>query len=184
MSELKLFMVLLGGKPEGRHIEQHDIFFGIAKSLTELIPAFEQFWPTVKIHIDSWREINQVNGYNVEIIPKIESRSSVAQLYFINLGGYKTGDMEEFHYKMVIAAEEKSQAIQSSMKTAFYLHCGSPHIDDKYGIDVDDIYAIEDILPSEMKKAYSILLNPTNEIQEDELHIGYIKLDKLINSNA
>ena len=53
MSQLKLFMLLLGCKPPGRHVEQHDVFFGIAGSLDELIPEIKAFWPeTDKIHID------------------------------------------------------------------------------------------------------------------------------------
>ena len=42
---MKLFMVLIGCKPNGRHTEQHDIFFGIANELRELIPQFNSFWP-------------------------------------------------------------------------------------------------------------------------------------------
>ena len=52
--EMKLYMVLLGCKPEGRHTEQHDVFFGIAPALKDLIPAFKSFWPEAKgkIHVD------------------------------------------------------------------------------------------------------------------------------------
>lgn len=50
-SELKLFMLLLGCKPPGRHTEQHDIFFGIAASLRDLVPEIQAFWPELqKIH--------------------------------------------------------------------------------------------------------------------------------------
>ena len=45
MAEYNLFMVLLGCKPPGRHIEQHDIFFGIAKSLSDLKADMQAFWP-------------------------------------------------------------------------------------------------------------------------------------------
>ena len=34
---LTLFMVQLGGRPKGRLIEQHDIFFGVANEVSELI---------------------------------------------------------------------------------------------------------------------------------------------------
>jgi hypothetical protein len=36
---VKLFMLLLGSKAPGRHVEQHDFFFGIAASLRELVPC-------------------------------------------------------------------------------------------------------------------------------------------------
>jgi len=40
---LKLFMLLLGCKPPGRHTEQHDVFFGIARSLRDLVPEIQAF---------------------------------------------------------------------------------------------------------------------------------------------
>lgn len=57
MAQLKLFMVLIGCKPEGRHTEQHDIFFGIGSELRDLIPDMLAFWPEAngKLHIDGWR---------------------------------------------------------------------------------------------------------------------------------
>lgn len=184
MAQLKLFMVLLGGKPDGRHTEQHDMFFGIAEKLQDLIADFIRFWPDLenKMHIDSWREVTQVDGYDVVIRPKSEQVKST-QLFFLNLGGYKPGDLEEFHYKMLVAADEKSKAIQSAKQTAFFKHYSfdgaTSHIDDKYGVDVDDIYEIEDVLPESMKNQYSIVLQPAAEAREDVLHIGYLKMSKL-----
>ena len=66
--ELKLFMVLSGSKAPGRHVEQHDFFFGIAFSLGNLAPDFKIFWPEAgdKIHIDAWREVNVVEGHQVK----------------------------------------------------------------------------------------------------------------------
>jgi hypothetical protein len=184
--KMKLFMVLLGCKPEGRHTEQHDVFFGIAPALKDLIPSFKAFWPEAKgkIHVDGWREVNVANGYQVVIAPKDEkNEASSGELYFINLGGYKKGEFEEFHYKLVIAANELSKAIQIAKDTAFYKHThfegANSHVDDKYGIDVDDIYTIEEILAPEFKNNYSIHLNLTNALVEDPLHLGYFKLENL-----
>ena len=36
---MKLFMLLLGCLLKGRNTEQHDIFFGIAETLKDLVPA-------------------------------------------------------------------------------------------------------------------------------------------------
>ena len=56
---LNLYMVLIGCRPKGRHTEQHDIFFGIASALKDLIPEMYRFWPGAKgnMHIDGWRGI-------------------------------------------------------------------------------------------------------------------------------
>ena len=84
---------------------------------------------------------------------------------------------------MLVAGENKSVAIKSAMGTAFYKHTGfkgaSSHVDDKYGVDIDDVYEIEDILPSNIKEKYKITLKPVDTAVEDELNIGYFKLDKL-----
>jgi hypothetical protein len=43
-------------------------------------------------------------------------------------------------------------------------------------VDVDDVYEITDILPASMKEKYSILVAPADNIEEDEIHLGYFKL--------
>lgn len=179
-------MVLIGCKPTGRHTEQHDVFFGIAHELKELIPAMESFWPEAKgnMHIDGYRAVKQVNGYDISIVPSTElNTDQSAKLFFINLGGYKKNEFEEFHYKMIVAAEDKSSAINLSKQTAFFKHThfdgANSHIDDKYGIDVDDLYQIEEILDPSLKSMFHIVLTKASTHQEDELQLGYFKLNAL-----
>jgi len=187
MSSPKLFMLLIGCRPLGRHTEQHDVFFTIGHQLKDLIPAMKNFWPEAKknIHLDAWREVKQVGDYDVNIVLKEEgaNQASAAKLFFINLGGYKPGEFDEFHYKMLLACADKAAAIKESKQTAFYKHTGfkgaPSHVDDKYGIDVDDMFEIEDILPADVKGAYEIVLTPAIVKQEDNIHLGYFRFDKL-----
>ncbi len=179
-------MVLIGCRPPGRAIEQHDIFFGIAASMQELIPAIVAYWPEAKgrMHIDAWREVTHVNGYDVAIGAKEEGRQQTdANLYFINLGGYKPGDFEEYHYKMVVAGDTISDAIAAAKKTAFFKHTGykgaRAHVDDKYGLDADDAYLVKELLQTAFSEKFSIVLRKAEAAQEDFLNIGYFKLDKL-----
>ncbi len=179
-----LFMLLIGCSPPGRHIEQHDIFFGIGEHISDLIPDVINFWPEAKgkLHFDAWRKVKLVNGFEVSIQP--EPPQNTHHLFFINLGGYKKNEFEEFHYKMVIAAKDKGEAVQLSKQTAFYKHTGikgaNSHIDDKYGIDVDDIYAIKDILPSAMKSKYYISIQAAStDVADDEIHLGYFKIENV-----
>lgn len=142
------------------------------------------FWPEAKgkLHIDAWRELNSVNGFSIKVVTGATNNTDKpVKLFFINLGGYKQNEFEEFHYKMVIAAANKTEAIESSKETAFFRHTGfkgaNSHIDDKYGIDVDDVLEIADILPEETKKQFNILITSTQEpLAEDEIHLGYFKL--------
>jgi len=186
---MKLFMLLLGCKPAGRNTEQHDIFFGIGNSLKELIPDILEAWPEAKkkIHVDAWREVNFVDGYAIQVYDKglelSNAADEVARLFFINLGGYKENEFEEFHYKMLVACTDKSEAIKLAKETAFYKHTGfkgaASHIDDKYGVDVDDIFEIEEILSPGLKEKYGLRLSPSDNVVEDKINLGYFKLDKL-----
>lgn len=175
-------MLLIGASPKERNIEQHDVFFGIGDSIKDLIPDVLAFWPgNNKLHFDAWREVTSVNGYKVEVVLKNENKQVNAfKLYFINLGGYKRNEFEEFHYKMVIPATDKSEAINFSKQTVFFRHIGfkgaTAHIDDKFGVDVDDIYEIQDILPVRVKEKYSISVTPADSLAEDEINLGYFKL--------
>jgi Domain of Unknown Function (DUF1543) len=214
MGKQKLYMLLLGCRPEGRHTEQHDVFFHIGESLESLIPAIVEFWPEAKgkIHVDAWREVTRVGDFSVSVRRRGDSAERLTadgvaagdgegvvadaangpRLYFINLGGYKRDVFEEFHYKMVAVADDKGAAVRQAKATAFYHHTGfegaSSHVDDKYGIDVDDAHEIMDILPAALTEAYAIEIRRYAEgergasggsSQEDEMHLGYFQLAKL-----
>ncbi|MFA6058213.1 MAG: DUF1543 domain-containing protein [Taibaiella sp.] len=191
MEHLYLHMAIIGCTPQGRFTEQHDVFFGIGANMRDLIPQMVDFWPEAegKIHIDAWRRVTNVNGHAITIIPANgiteASPEGAMKLFFLNLGGYKPGEFEEYHYKMLAAAPDAALAIQESKQTAFYKHYGfegaTSHIDDKYGIDVDDIYVVKGILDLVYKQHYALSVSGEKEIglPEDELHIGYFKLDKL-----
>ena len=175
-------MLLIGATPPERNIEQHDVFFGIGETIKDLIPEVEAFWPgNNKLHFDAWREVTNVNGYKVEVALRNEHKqTNHFKLFFINLGGYKQNEFEEFHYKMIVAAANKAEAVNVSKKTAFFRHTGfkgaTSHIDDKFGVDVDDVYEITDILSVGSKEKYSILLTPDNSLADDEINLGYFKL--------
>jgi hypothetical protein len=178
-------MLLLGCRPPGRLTEQHDVFFGIASSLKELIPAIKAFWPEAKgnIHIDAFRKVTQVGKFKINVRERVkEDDKNTHALFFINLGGYKSGEFDEFHYKMLVVAKDKADAVIQSKETTFYKHTGftgaPSHIDDKYGVDVDDLYEVKDILPEWFRSQYSLQIEE-KEGSEDETHLGYFRLDKL-----
>jgi len=185
MAGLKLYMLLLGCRPPGRHVEQHDFFFGIAPSLKELVPDIKSFWPETKgnIHIDAWREVTAVNGYEVSVIDKADPEQQEEKLFFINLGGYLPGKFEEQHYTLLTVQPDLASATKYAKETAFYKQNtfgkAVSHIDDKYGIDVDDVYKIQDILPPLQKVMYHIQLSPAEGSIEDEIHLGYLPLGKI-----
>lgn len=184
--QLKLYMLLLGSKAPKRNVEQHDYFFGIAYSVKELVPQIKDFWPEAgkSIHVDGWRAVTNVEGYRIKIGLKQEDNlASLNKLFFVNLGGYQSNKLEEQHYVVLTVQEDYKLAVKHAKKTLFFksntIKGASSHIDEKYGIDVDDVYRVEDILGESYKEKYHIEIIPVADLQEDEIYLGYYTLDKL-----
>ncbi|MBR5494932.1 MAG: DUF1543 domain-containing protein [Psychrobacter sp.] len=191
---LTLFMVQLGGRPKGRLIEQHDIFFGVAKQVSELIDDINHLWPEVKNkwHIDSYRAISKVDNYAIKLV---ESSSQVEcgsdlKLFFINLGGYQRGSFEEFHYKLLIVAGSQADAIKQAKQSEFYKAFtykdkespfnAASHIDDKFEVDIDDIYNVNDLI-SNVRLLIEPITNESHELvnADDKEYVGYLSIKNL-----
>lgn len=182
----KAFLFLIGCSLPQRRTEQHDIFLGIGYHVSDCIAAIEQFWPEAQnLHIDCWREISNVDGFSVAVHPRSENRDSGKELslYFINMGGYLAGAFEEFHHKQLFVATNPTAAIRMAKKSAFYKKYGLKgavaHVDDKYGVDIDDIFKLEELLNESDKSRYTILVSNTPADRIDTIHLGYIRLHQL-----
>ena len=170
---MKLFMLKIGARPPGRLIEQHDVMFVIANSLSETIESVNQHWPAVKNnwHLDAWREVKRVGDYQILLSTDSFSKDGLSkdkvladniladervdnkldshgkQLYFVNLGGYLPGQFEEFHYKTLVVAETLGKATAQVKKTAFYQDYTFDNVDTaKSGVatsHVDDKYQLD-----------------------------------------
>lgn len=192
---LTLFMVQLGGRPKGRLIEQHDIFFGVANQMSELIDDINNHWPEVnnKWHIDSYRAITKVGNHTVKLI---ESDNQAApdnglKLFFINLGGYQQGSFEEFHYKLLVVANSQADAIKQAKQSEFYKQFtfkdktspfnAASHIDDKFEVDIDNIYNVNDLV-SNIQILIEPMINNSHELAnagEDKEYVGYLSIKNL-----
>jgi hypothetical protein len=76
------------------------------------------------------------------------------------------------------------EIVKRAKATEFYKTMGFEgavsHIDDKHGVDIDDIFNVNDILPASMKEKYSIVLTRSDaENQENPMGLGYLKIDKV-----
>jgi hypothetical protein len=108
------------------------------------------------------------------------------QLFFVNLGGYLPNDMEEYHYKILCVAKSKGEAVKMVKKTAFYQDYNQPsasHIDDHLGVDIDELFKVEDALPKHYKEKYTLQITAiakenNHQHPEDDLVVGYLKFPK------
>ena len=184
---MKLYLLLLGAEAPGRNIEQHDYFFGIAEDLKDLVPAVKAFWPEAgsSLHIDGWREVTRVENCSIQVAPQDDETPAPAdKLFFLNLGGYTGGKLEEQHYIVLTVQPGRAEAVQAAKKSVFFKTnslkgIATAHIDEKYGVDVDNIYQVEDLLLPTFKEKYRILIGDGTELPEDEIHLGYFRLDKI-----
>lgn len=192
---LQLFMLKIGARPQGRLIEQHDVMFVAAHSLSEVIPVVNHAWPEVKSkwHLDAWRAVNRVGDYQIELMSHTANVSpSNQQLYFVNLGGYLPNQFEEFHYKTLVVAESVPKATAQVKRSDFYRDytfnninpavsgVATSHVDDKHAVEVDDIHCVADLLSSELTLAIRALSEAEKlSLPQDELHIGYLSIKQL-----
>ena len=175
-------MLLIGCLPEGRKTEQHDVFFGIGASVKEVLEEAIASWPEAKasFHLDAWREVTVVDNYAITVMNSGTPKTNL-HLFFLNLGGYKKNEFEEFHYKMLVVAENKNEALKKAKQTAFFKHTGfkgaHAHVDEKYGVDVDNVYLVKNILPANYKKELHLVIEPlgTGDEKEDFIHLGYFR---------
>ncbi|WP_201593971.1 DUF1543 domain-containing protein [Psychrobacter vallis] len=192
---LTLYMVQLGGRPKGRLIEQHDIFFGVANHVSGLIADINSHWPEVKNkwHIDSYRAITRVDNYIIRLVESTNrtENNSHLKLFFINLGGYQQGSFEEFHYKLLIVATSQADAIKQAKQSAFYKQFtfkdkdspfnAASHIDDKFEVDIDEIYNVNDLISNAQLLIEPICdaINDSISTSEDKEYVGYLSIKNL-----
>ncbi len=94
------------------------------------------------------------------------------QLFFLNLGGYKPDEMEEQISRFATRARTRVWLRRTSVhqyghpeQKAFYKHHSIRrsllHMwMSKYGVDVDDVHAVKDILPAHLKEKYTLEISP------------------------
>jgi hypothetical protein len=180
----QLFMILLGCRPAGRLTEQHDVFFGVGSSLHSLIPSIRSFWKEAGrgLHIDAWRAVQRVGDYSVSIGKK-RSVPQKERLYFINLGGYRKNEFDEFHEKILVVAQDQAEAVKLAKQSHFFIHTGTKgapsHIDDKYELEADDVCDVSTVLQRSGRNDLSIVLKRSSSIKADGIHLGYLPLSRI-----
>ncbi|WP_350557880.1 DUF1543 domain-containing protein [Psychrobacter sp. CAL346-MNA-CIBAN-0220] len=197
----ELFMIKIGGRPKGRLIEQHDMFFGVGDRIGDFVEAINTHWPEVKNtwHLDAYRQVTRVGNYRIQWQltssrkeNEVEENDHNLKLFFINLGGYLTGEFEEFHHKLLIVALTQADAIKQAKQSDFYKQYSfkdkntpfnaAAHIDDKQQVDIDEIYDVNDLLMGGrllITPLSSNELESEEKIPEDHAYIGYLSLKKL-----
>ena len=155
-----LFLVVLGGRAAKANIELHDVRWVIGSRIEDTFNELRNSWfgSSKGLHIDSYKKIKHVNGYRLNLTniknKKIKSINLANEirpkknLWFINLGGYHPGSMQEKHEFGLVVASSPLEA-KKIAKSKWLIGCKKKHKDDlaalKIFSDFDDCEIIKKI---------------------------------------
>ena len=128
---MQLFLVVLGGRSRGCHIEQHDVRFVAGETIDDTLPELRRQWFGLQrgLHLDSWMRIEQVEGWRVVL--QREPFGGQQRLWFVNVGAYDPACMAELHafglFVAPSAAAAKARATRHLLVGATQRHKDDLH---------------------------------------------------------
>lgn len=176
----KLFLVVLGGRHKGCHIEQHDVRWVVGENIEATVPTLRREWIGLRrgLHIDSYRCIEHVDGHRVEVVEQAEDPATLDEprLWFVNLGAYDPNSMAELHAFDVIVARSSSSA-KARARKRWLQGKDQIHKDDLHAVQSD--MGLDDLLPLQGNGQWHLKLVPedqTSESSPDPDWYGYWKI--------
>ena len=166
---MKLFSVFLGGRANNCNTELHDVVFTLGEKIedTYLDLLGKWFGLPDRLHIDSWVDINIVEGYKIHLSK--EKKKSNKKLYFVNLGAYEKNRFEELHESKFMVDVNKIN-VKKRAKELLLIGKEQVHLDDLY--DVDDCIEIKKV------SGYYINLEKTPTEKNLKFNNGYKPIPK------
>ena len=129
-----LFLVVLGGRAKKANIELHDVRWVVGSKIENTFDTLRKDWfgSQKGLHIDSYKKINYVDGYKINLInfekDKIEKKLIVNKkkakkyLWFVNIGGYNPTSIQEKHEFGLVIASNKFEA-KNIAKSKWLIGC-------------------------------------------------------------
>ena len=160
ISNIYLFLVVLGGRATKSNVELHDVRWVIGSRIEDTFDVLRRDWFGINdgLHIDSYKKINYVDGYKINL-KKIENKKLINNkipnendtknnLYFVNIGGYDPTSMQEKHEFGFVVASSYLEA-KNKAKSKWLIGYKKKHKDDitflRKFITLDDCELIKKI---------------------------------------
>ena len=163
-----LHVVMLGGTHPRARIELHDVAFVDVQRLEDAHDELRRQWfgDPRGVHIDSWMEVDGVDGYQVRFSDAAPAPDA-PRLYFLNLGGYVAGEFGEAHRYLLVVAADAARAKARARVLARGVRWDLPH--------VDAVLEVDDCLPVDRVggRYVALVLGPHRDIAQAS---DYIKL--------
>ena len=185
-----LFLVVVGGRSPKANVELHDVRWVIGTKIEDTFDQLRNDWfgSNNGLHIDSYKKIDSIDGYKINLRNKVnresknktlkKERISNKKLWFVNIGGYDPSSMQEKHEFGLVVASSPSDA-KNKAKSKWLIDCKKKHKDDisvvKNFTDVDDCEVIKYIKNWEIE-----LTLDDNNVEEKNTPdwFGYMRIDK------
>ena len=189
LENIFLYLVVLGGKAKKANIELHDVRWVVGSKIEDTYDTLREDWfgSPKGLHIDSYKKINYIDGYKVNLVNfeknKIDKKQLVKKnktnkyLWFVNIGGYDPTSMQEKHEFGLVTASNKLEA-KNVAKSKWLIGCKKKHKDDigsfKNLRTLDDCEVIKNIDKWEIE-----LISDNNAHEENNLPdwYGYKRID-------
>tara|TARA_B100000614_G_C14402803_1_gene434445 strand:- start:168 stop:743 length:576 start_codon:yes stop_codon:yes gene_type:complete len=183
-----LFLVVLGGKAKKANVELHDVRWVIGSKIEDTYEVLRRDWFGSRegLHIDSFKKINYIDGYKINLknIENEKSNNNVfisrnipkMNLWFVNIGGYDPNSMQEKHEFGLVVAKSPLEA-KNKAKSKWLNGCQKKHKDDITSLKkfiLDDCELIQRIGNWEIEL---ILENNFVEETNSPDWFGYMRID-------
>jgi hypothetical protein len=160
----KLYAVYLGGRAPRANTELHDVVFAVGTRIEDTYTQLLEKWfgDPVGLHIDSWLELDVVDGWRVSLsdVPA----SSGMKLFFVNLGAYDDS-FTELHAAGFYVATDATEAKKRALAEHFKSSQRQRH--------KDDLHAVDDCIAVETAGDLRITLTKTGEKSVARPNNGY-----------
>jgi len=187
-----LFLVVLGGRANKANVELHDVRWVVGSKIEDTFDDLRRDWfgTFAGLHIDSYKKINYVDGYKINL-KNIDNEKlkydnffngNITQknLWFVNIGGYDPCSMQEKHEFGLVVAKSSIEA-KNLAKSKWLNGYKKKHKDDitslKNLITLDDCELIKEIGNWEIE-----LILDSNCVKETNFPdwFGYMRIDKIV----
>ena len=117
-----LYLVVLGGRAKKANVELHDVRWVVGSKIEDTYVALRRDWfgSLEGLHIDSYKKIKYIDGYDIKLKNLEDNKNNNKQLinkmtpnlnlWFVNIGGYNPNSMQEKHEFGLVVASSKLQA--------------------------------------------------------------------------
>jgi hypothetical protein len=167
---MKLFIFYVGGDCKNSNIELHDVRFCIGSTPEDCYDNLRRQWwgDPRSLHLDCWGEIEQADGFDVEIVAT-HAQSLSNRLFFVNLGGYVPDQFEELHRNILLVAIDAKAAMARARE---HMHGWSaPHRDNIF--EVEKALNLSEIT---FGQGFSLVLRPATVEKPFRFICKYLKL--------